>query len=603
MNRKAPAWDSPALSFLKKLLLSLLPVVLPLLMLGFAAIYFANSFISRETATATSRQLDNLKDMVDVTMFELDALNLTFSVNAKIISTVDDLLSGKSLGVEEVTFAKTLNDLLSAQSNARPYVDSIYFYLDRYPERLLSVTDGIMHMDTFMDRDWVKTYESFPENQLLWTETREVRHFSFETTPLPLFTVYRRLYPASHGRTGVIVMNIEKSHFDELMSRASQFEGQEVYLLDQNGRLILSAGDRRELSALCKKILGENRETLAKQTYEGSFYYTYSSATSRYGWRVVSIIPASSLEGFSVTLKKLILWMLAIALLIGAAMTLSIARRNARRVEAVTELFKKAERGEELPENPPLLHDEYDYMVETLIHSFLTQRYAGLQLSERQAQAKVLELKALRAQMNPHFLFNTLGSLYWMVFGTEGKPSPAASMIQDLSVLLKYSLEESEEVSLADEIAAAKRYLSIQRFRYSEKFQARWEIEEEALGRKVVKFFLQPLLENAIYHGIRNKEGQGLIRIRATADRQEGLLLVRVEDSGEGMDEARLSEVRAVLKAETQSGDHIGLYNTNRHIGLIFGSQYGIDIESAHGRGTSVKVSFPLIQAAPPIVD
>jgi two-component system, sensor histidine kinase YesM len=589
-----------ALSFLRKLLLSLIPVVVPLLMLGFAAIYFANDFINREIATMTSRQLDNLKDMVDVTMFELDALNLTFSVNTKMVSTIDGLLNGKPLGVEEITFSKMLNDILSAQSNARPYVDSIYFYLDRYPERLLSVTDGIMQLDGFMDTGWLKTYKSFPKDRLLWTESRAVRHFSFEKSPQPLFTVYRRLYPASHGRTGVIVMNIDKSHFDVLMSRVSQFEGQEAYLLDQDGRLILSAGDRIELSPLCQKLLGEDRDPLAKQSYAGLSYYTYSSATLRYGWRVVSIIPASSLESFSITLKKLILWMLAIAILIGAAMTLYIARRNARRVAAVTELFRKAESGEEFPEHPPLLHDEYDYMVETLIRSFLKQRYATLQLSERQAQAQVLELKALRAQMNPHFLFNTLGSLYWMVFGTEGKPSPAASMIQDLSVLLKYSLEESEEVALSDEIDSAKRYLAIQRFRYSEKFQVLWDIGKEAPRVKVVKFFLQPLLENSIYHGIRNKEGKGSIRISASTDRPGKTLIVRVDDDGMGMDAARLSEVRASLGAETHSADHIGLYNTNRHIQLVFGMRYGLTIDSAPDRGTRIEVRFPLVNPDAP---
>jgi len=607
MSRKGPA-----ISFLRKLLLSLLPVVLPLLMLGLAAIYIANDFINREIATMTSRQLDNLKDMVDITMFELDALNLTFSVNAKMISTVDELLSSEPLDMEELSFSKTLNDILSAQRNARPYVDSIYFYLDRYPGRLLSVADGIMQLDGFADTNWLKTYTAAPKGQLIWAETRTVRHFSFEKIPQPLFTVYRRLYPASHGRTGVIVMNIDKSHFDALMSRASQFEGQEVYLLDQDGRLILSAGDRGDLSPLSRQLLKEERAPLAKQGFSGFSYYTYSSATSRYGWRVVSIIPASSLESFSITLKRLILLTLAIALLIGVGMTLSIARRNERRAMAVRELFRKAETGEEFPEHPLLLHDEYDYMVETLIRSFLKQRYASLQLSERQAQAQVLELKALRAQMNPHFLFNTLDSLYWMVFGTEGMPSPASSMIKDLSVLLKYSLEESEEVALSDEIGAAKRYLAIQRFRYSDKFKIKWEIDEETLNRKVVKFFLQPLLENSIYHGIRNREGQGTIRIaaskrasrrtssEATGETSGDLLIVRVEDDGLAMDEERLAAVRSSLLAEAQPGEHIGLFNTNRHIQLVFGSRFGLSIESVQGKGTSVDLRFPWIPASGP---
>lgn len=581
--------------FLRKLLLSLLPVVLPLLLLGSAAIYIANDFISREIASMTSRQLDNLKDMVDITMFELDALNLTFSVNMKVISTVDQMLKGEPLSVDEVSFSKMLNDILSAQSNARPYVDSIYFYLDRYPERFLSVSDGIMQVASYLDTGWLDTYASFPKDQLLWTETRAIRHFSFEKTAQPLFTVYRRLYPASHGRTGVIVMNIDKSHFDALMSRASQFAGQEVYLLDQNGRLILSAGDRAELSPLSRELLAQDRAPLAKQGYAGASYYTYSSASSRYGWRVVSIIPAASLEGFSIALKKLILAILGFALLVGVGITLSIARRNEKRAASVMELFRRAELGEEFPEHPPLRHDEYDYMVETLIRSFLKQRYATLQLSERQAQAQVLELKALRAQMNPHFLFNTLDSLYWMVFGTEGRPSPAASMIKDLAVLLKYSLEETEEVAFADEIDVAKRYLAIQRFRYSEKFQVSWDIEEGTPRLKVVKFFLQPLLENSIYHGIRDKEEQALIRIASSTDRAAGLLLIRVEDNGVGMDPKRLAEVSAALLAEAHKADHIGLYNTNRHIQLVFGAQYGLSVASEVGRGTVVELRFPLV--------
>ncbi len=248
-------------------------------------------------------------------------------------------------------------------------------------------------------------------------------------------------------------MNIDKSHFDALMSRASQFEGQEVYLLDQDGRLILSAGDRGDLSPLSRQLLKEERAPLAKQGFSGFSYYTYSSATSRYGWRVVSIIPASSLESFSITLKKLILLTLAIALLTGVGMTLSIARRNERRAMAVRELFRKAETGEEFPEHPPLLHDEYDYMVETLIRSFLKQRYASLQLSERQAQAQVLELKALRAQMNPHFLFNT--PRFPVLDGLRHRGKALPRLLDDQGPLRppQILLEESEEVALSTKSA------------------------------------------------------------------------------------------------------------------------------------------------------
>ncbi len=563
-------------------------------MLGSAAIYITDNFISREIATMTTRQMDNLKDMVDVTMFELDALNLTFSVNMTMISTLDNLLGGKSLSFEEVRLSKLLNEILSAQSNARPYVDSVYFYLDKHPDRFLSLSEGIVELKTYPDADWFASYSGARKDRLLWTETREVRRFGFERAPESIFTIYRRLFPAGNGRTGVIAMNIEKEHFDGLISRAAVFRGQEVYLLDSDDNLILANQNRKERSLICKTLEKREINALSRQTWQGDSFYVYSSPTSRYGWHVVSIIPASSLEGLSIMLRRLILAMLGIALVIGVAITLSFARRNAHRTASVTELFRKAEEGEVLPDNPPLRHDEYDYMVETLIRTFLKQRYATLQLSERQARAEVLELKALRAQMNPHFLFNTLESLYWMVFGNEGKPSQAADMIKNLSMLLKYSLAESEFVSLGDEIDMAKRYLAIQLFRYKDKFEVAWEIDGRALPCQVVKFFLQPLLENSIYHGIRDAKGKGTIRIQARLDEAAGILLIGVEDDGAGMDGQKLSEIRESLGDESHPGDHIGLFNTNRHIQLVFGPEYGLGIESAPDRGTFVEVRFPL---------
>jgi two-component system, sensor histidine kinase YesM len=413
-------------------------------------------------------------------------------------------------------------------------------------------------------------------------------------------TVYRRLFPVGNEFSGVIVMNIARSHFDALIARAALFKGQEIYLLDRDGRLILdNVGGSGSTSALPASLLSREVKALTREKHRGSSYYVYSSRTSRYDWRVVSRIPASSLNSLPIAVRNLILAMLALSLVIGAVLALRAARRNSRRIASIVGLFEKADAGEAVLENTTLAHDEYDQMVETLIRTFLRNRYASLRLSERQAQAQVLELKALRAQMNPHFLFNTLESLYWMVFGTEGLPSPASAMILDLSKLLKYSLEDSEEVALADEIGQAKRYLAIQGFRYKDKFETSWDIEEEALRCRVVKFFLQPLLENAISHGIRNAEGRRSLFVQAELDRSGQALRIRVRDDGVGMDAERLAALRASLLEAEHPSDHIGLYNTNRHIQLVFGESAGLSIESEAGIGTLVEAHFPLTLAVP----
>jgi two-component system, sensor histidine kinase YesM len=584
-----------AKSFLRKFLVSLLPVALPLVMLGGATIYVTDDFIGREVVSVATRQLDNLKEMLDVTMFELDALNLTFSVNTTFISMADTLLGDDSVSMEDVRYSKLLSNILSAQSNARPYVSSVYFYLDRYPDRFLTANEGLVHRDSFRDKLWIEEYAAAPRERLVWTRARDAKLVDSDDREEPLFTIYRRLFPASSGGSGVIVVNIERSHFDELISKAALFKGQSVYLLDEDGSLILENGEFLEASGIPLALREKNLEALGVVRNRGKRYYAYSSQTSRYGWRVVSTIPASSLESLPLAVRTLILVMLGLSLVIGATLALSVARRNSRRLASVVSLFERAEAGEDIAEKPAPRYDEYDRMIEGIISAFLKQRYASLQLSERQARAEVLELKALRAQMNPHFLFNTLESLYWMTYGSEGLPSPASTMIKDLSMLLKYSLEDSEEVALSDEIDQAKRYLAIQQFRYTDKFKVLWDIEPETLGLRVVKFFLQPLLENSIYHGIRDSQGQKTLRIGAALDQGVGILEIIVEDDGLGMSSARLDALRTSLLEESHPSDHIGLYNTNRHIQLVFGREYGLSIGSRSGAGTTIHVRFPAV--------
>lgn len=595
-----------ATSLLRKYALSLLPVTLPLIAFGAAAIYVTDDFVSREIVAVTTRQLDNLKDMVDNTIFELDALNLTFSVNTGFISTVDSILGEESLSVDDVRVSKILGDVLGAQRNARPYVSSVYFYLDSHPDRFFSTGDGFVSTRSFSDSLWLGAYLKAPKESLLWTETRELKRLGEGHSPESLLTVYRRLFPVGTGPTGVIVMNIEKGYFDALVSRAVLFKGQEVCLLDRDGGLILSDGERSGggilLGGLASSLRSRDLETLSKESFRGSSYYLYSSRTSRYDWRLVSAIPAASLKSLPLVISGLILAALALCLVVGAAITLASVRRSSLRVASVVSLFEKADAGESLLEAPSPANDEYDYMIDTLIRAFLKSRYASLQLSERQARAEILELKALRAQMNPHFLFNTLDTLYWMAYGNEGLPSAASSMILDLSKLLKYALEDSEEVSLSDEIGQAKRYLSIQGLRYKDKFEALWEVEEGAADCRVVKFFLQPLLENAIYHGIRDAEGRRTIRIRAEKDDERRILTVSVSDDGLGMAPAALDSLRAALLEEDHPSDHIGLYNTNRHIKLVFGAAYGLSVESGEGEGTTVALTFPLSPSEASIV-
>jgi two-component system sensor histidine kinase YesM len=585
--------------FLRRLALAFIPVALPLAILGVAAITVTDNFSNRELVAVSTRQLDYLKDSLETALYEMDALNLTFSANKNVIAAVDTLLGKESVSVDDVSLAETLSDIFNAEINARPYVSSVYFFMDRHPDRIFSTIDGIVPMALLVDTEWLATYRGTPPGRTFWTEIRDVRKSRVESSTRAVFTIYRRLFPAGAARQGVIVANMDRDYFQTLISRALVFRDQEVALFDTTGSLILGSDPRGGWGPAAATAVLEDIPVLSERSNRDGRFFAYSSAMSHYGWRLVSTIPSASLKRLPITVRSLILAMLGGCLLVGMGLTFFLARRDARRVAAVVSLFERAENGGEIPVQSEPAHDEYDLMVQTLIRTFLKQRFATLQLSERQARAEVLELQALRSQMNPHFLFNTLESLYWMVFGTDGKPSKAAHTIKDLSTLLHYSMGSTDAVALAEEIEIARRYVAIQQIRYPDTFRVLWEADEAARACRVPKLILQPLLENAIQYGVQGNAAPYTIRVSAKADAASGSLLLTVEDNGVGIREGDLQSIRAALLQPTHQGDHIGLYNTHRRIQLTYGPEHGLSIGSAPGVGTRVSVHLPAVSARP----
>jgi two-component system sensor histidine kinase YesM len=567
---------------------SILPMTLPLLVLGFSAVFVAKSYMNREIADLAVKQLEYLRDSLELSLYELDALNLTLSSNKTVVASVDNLFGSRSMDLADIATARWLSDSFNAQINARTYIDSVYFYLDKYPDRFLSTMDGIVRTDAFSDTAWIGTYRRIPQDKPIFSEVRPIPKAQPDQGSKTFLTLYRRIYPVPGSqRAGVIVMNMLESFFDRLLDRAALFSGQRIFLLDDAGNLIKGIGYFDPEAVAAYPV---DSPTLAAAGAD----YVYSTRTDRYGWRVVSAIPRKSFNRMPAAIQYLIYAVLAGSLLTGALLAFLVAKRRARRVAAVVDLFRKADLGEDLPEHPEEGHDEYDYLVGTLIRTFLKQRYATLQLSERQAKAEVLELRALKAQMNPHFLFNTLDALYWMLYGQAGVPSPAARAVEDLSSLLRYSLERGDQVPFRSEIEATERYLSIHRLRYGDGLGVSWRIAEGAGDCLVPKLILQPLVENSLQHAFGSNSERRNLSIESAFSDDGRSLRIRVEDDGEGMTEERLAEARSSLSSDVPPSEHIGLQNTNRRIRLLYGGDYGISISPILPRGTQVEILLPV---------
>ena len=213
------------------------------------------------------------------------------------------------------------------------------------------------------------------------------------------------------------------------------------------------------------------------------------------------------------------------------------------------------------------------------------------QVTTEQIRLRKAEFELLQAQINPHFLYNTLDTIVWLA--EAGDQKRVVSMVGNLSDFFRTSLNQGKDIIfIREELAHVRSYLEIQQVRYQDILRYEITVPEDLYEYKIPKITIQPLVENALYHGIKNKRGQGTITI--TGERSENGFVLYVRDNGIGMTQERLNEVRAGIQKLSSTGKEIyGLYNVNERIRLNFGETYGISIESTYGEGTCVSISLP----------
>ncbi|MCA2000875.1 MAG: sensor histidine kinase, partial [Chloroflexi bacterium] len=213
---------------------------------------------------------------------------------------------------------------------------------------------------------------------------------------------------------------------------------------------------------------------------------------------------------------------------------------------------------------------------------------------KEQEELKKAELRALQAQINPHFLYNTLDTIIWMA---ESKQTgQVVKIVSALSNFFRISLSKGMDwITIGEEVERVRNYLTIQKMRYRDILDYKIDVSEDVAENTILKLILQPLVENALYHGIKNKRQGGTISVRARR-KNENEIMLEVEDDGIGFTPEKLKKLRAEL--EDDSGDiklesGFGIGNVNRRIRLYYGKPYGLSIESEYASGTRVTLVIP----------
>ena len=390
---------------------------------------------------------------------------------------------------------------------------------------------------------------------------------------------------AGGGRAGYLALAMTSEHFNALFAGLYD-PASSIMLMDRAWRLIYSSQPSRESAAkaLRQEVL-EGREL----TGEGGEFYFYPAREELSGLYLVIQQPKVFTSGVMGTFYAVsgIVGGLSLAFCLGGAWILS--RHLSQPVRDLSQAMGRVEKGDFNVRLSTVREDELGRLSNSF-NRMVEEYQMNLRRSvARQKELNDTQLRMMQAQLNPHFLYNTLDSMKWL--GVAHQVPKVSALAEDLAVLLRASISEDEFVPLEKELEWIERYIDIQSIRFEDRFTCEIDVQEEFQCCMVPKLILQPLVENAILHGVAGRE-DGYVKILAER-RPEGFSIT-VSDNGCGMP--------AELVAELNRGErriprgHLGLYNVDSILRLNYGQAYGVCAWSEEGAGSRVSVHLPYIR-------
>nr|WP_091168483.1 sensor histidine kinase [Paenibacillus sp. 1_12] len=564
----------------------LVTTLIPLMLLGGFAYVISSKITEEKTEQAgidTLRQMDGnlrfiIKDVENMSIFLIGQSNVQQYIN----SVDDDVGSQtriRSFMTNLISSKEYISNVEIIPANSNPPLSTTNLYQ--------SDLDSLVNVREVTGKMWTTLYQvqNYAGNQ---------RVISF-IRPLRSIDDYRNL--------GWLTISLDEKVISRYWSEPKLGDGQgTVALLNEQG-IVLSATDKSWLSQSLNELMpgvlsglkpisfgvlnhGEGR---AKKTI---LYFREPLV----GWVLVGVIPFDLYSAQNRYILQLTGVAVALSIVATTGLILFLIQRITNPLRVLTRLIAKVNPEEPLPLYSVASSDEIGKLAES--YNMLGKHIEKLkkQVIRNEAHKKEADMRALQAQINPHFLYNTLSSIHWIALMNDEKR--IADMVGALSDFLRFSLNKGKEFCpVHQELAHIKNYAQVQSIRYPDKFDMDIVVDPELRDRYMLKLLLQPLVENAMLHGIQKKEGKGMISVyvEQKANRMSFLVL----DDGVGMTEEQLELIQNNLNppdGELYPDVSYGLRNVNERLQLHYGMDAGLVIESRLHVGTRISFSIPVLE-------
>lgn len=398
---------------------------------------------------------------------------------------------------------------------------------------------------------------------------------------------------------GVLLVDMDFSGIEMIFQQMGADAAGYVYLVDPSGEIVYHPKQQLIYSGLFQEnsaAAAGYADGVRAETFAGVERQVIVKTVSFTGWKLICVIPHSEFSISFQQVRNLMVAVFGLTIFLILSMNMLISSRIADPIKKLDESVRALEEGSlDLNVYVGGPH-EIEHLGKTIRKTVTRMRELMEDIVEEQERLRKSEFDALQAQINPHFLYNTLDSIVWMIESERHRE--AISMVTALASLFRIALSRgSNIIPIRTEIQYAQHYLHIQNIRYRNTFTVTYEIDPEIEGFMTIKLIIQPILENAIYHAMELMDGEGRIAIRGY--REGGDILLEIIDNGLGMTAERCASLLTddeAVRASARKGAGIGLRNVHQRLRLYYGDGYGLTIHSELDVGTTVRIRLPVIQ-------
>lgn len=496
--------------------------------------------------------------------------------------------------INEMSILSKLLNNYSAAGIAKPLILPRIYIFNRPEYLLYSFTDNVSDISQIENEAWYRSLPSKASYSTAGLDRITVSSNTFHTVKIA-----KKLFGLDDMRVqygGILTIDIGVDYFNSILSNSKPTAGSLTFVADKDGTVILSPdttqlgisiSGERYMSGISGNASGQFGSFIDKNS-KGKILVSYKKILPL-EWTIISLTPMSELNGELISFNRVIIAVIIFCSIVGIVMALLLSDNISYPIRKLVKSMSTVQSGNFDISLEYKRNDEFAYLFNTYKKMVREIKELIDKLYISEVKKKEAELKSLQAQINPHFLYNTLDSVNWMALELDA--TNISTMVTSLSNFFRYSLSKGNNIiTLGDEKIQVESYLKIQKIRFQEKLDYCIDFDKDILDYLTVKLILQPIVENSILHGINKMRGKGFISV--TGLLKDKIVEIKIRDNGAGAD---VEELNHILE-EKGNSTSFAIKNVNDRIRHYFGNEFGIRFLGNEDSGVTVLIRFPAVR-------